>query len=90
MILEALTMQYISYRCSCCDHVNLTYILGKGEAERLVVEDPVQRKRIFSTVHDANHFGINRTNDMVASKYYWPGLSAEVRSYVSTVNNGAT
>ena len=30
------------------------------------MEDPVQRKWIISTVHDANHFGINRTNDMTA------------------------
>ena len=54
------------------------------------MEDPVQQKRIISTVYDANHFGIDKNNDMVASKYYWPGLSAEVRSYVSTVNNSVS
>ena len=39
---------------------------------RLVVQDLTKRKRI-----------INRTNSMVSSKYYWPGLFSDVRQYVS-------
>ena len=51
--------------------------------ERLVVESQEQRKRIISQIHDASHLGLNRTNDMVVSKYYWPGLNNDVKAYVS-------
>jgi len=53
--------------------------------ERLVVEDAGQRKRIISSIHDTSHLGVNRTHDMVACKYYWPGLSNDIRAYVSVV-----
>ena len=64
------------------------YISERGEAERLVVEDPAQRKKIITTVM-VHHFDMNRTNDMVASKYFWPGLNTKLHCYMSTVNNGA-
>ena len=38
---------------------------------RLVVEDSKQRSRIIYSVHDNSHQGLNRTNDMLACKYYW-------------------
>ena len=53
--------------------------------ERLMVEDPKQRGRIISSVHDSCHLGLNRTNDMLACKYYWPGMSIPVASYVSLI-----
>ena len=53
------------------------------------MEDITQRKRIISSVHDSNHLGVNRTHDMVASKYYWPGLSNDIRAYVSIENINA-
>ena len=61
------------------------YIIAKANRpeERLVVEDPKQGARIISSVHDSCHMGLNRTNDMVACKYYWPGMSKHVASYVS-------
>ena len=52
-------------------------------APRLVVEDLEQRKRIVANIHNTSHLGLNRTNDMVASKYYWPGLFKDVRTYIS-------
>ena len=52
-------------------------------APRLVVEDSEQRKRIVASTHDGSHLGLNRTNDMIASKYYWPGLFTDVKTYVS-------
>lgn len=58
--------------------------LDGGAAERLVVEDSKQKQRIISSIHDSSHLGVNRTNDMVAMKYYWPGLSTDVHAYVST------
>ena len=48
------------------------------KTERLVIEDLGQRQRIVARVHDSGHLGINRSLDMVASKYYWPGLSKDV------------
>ena len=51
-----------------------------------MVEDQEKRKRIVATIHDSSHLGINRTLDLVASKYYWPGLSKDVMKYVSSDN----
>ena len=56
---------------------------GSSTQRRLVVEDQEQRKRIVATIHDSNHLGINRTLDLVCSKYYWPGQSKDVIEYVS-------
>ncbi len=56
-------------------------------APRLVVESVEQRKRIVASTHDGSHLGLNRTNDMVASKYYWPGLFTDVKEYVSYTLN---
>ena len=53
-----------------------------AKTERLVIEDLGQRQRIVARVHDSGHLGINRSLDMVASKYYWPGLSKDVKLYV--------
>ena len=38
----------------------------------IVIENAGQHKRIISSIHDSCHLGVNRTLDMVASKYYWP------------------
>ena len=38
-------------------------------APRLVIEDVEKRRRIIRSTHDGSHLGLNRTNDMVASKY---------------------
>ena len=46
----------------------------------LYIEDVDQRKRIISSTHDAGHLGINRTNDMVAGKYYLQGLFTDVKT----------
>ena len=51
--------------------------------ERVVIEDTKQRTRIISSIHDSCHMGLNRTNDMLASKYYWPGMYKDVSSHVS-------
>ena len=52
--------------------------------KRLVVEDQEKKKRIVASIHDSNHLGINRTLDLVVSKYYWPGQSTDVIKYVSS------
>jgi len=51
--------------------------------ERLNVEDIGQRKQIISSIHDTSHLGVNRTNDMMACIYYWPGLSNEICAYIT-------
>ena len=57
--------------------------IGAVVQERLVIEDPDQWKRIVSSIHDTSHMGLNRTTDMVSGKYYWPGLTSDVKAYVS-------
>ena len=63
--------------------VNYTAKSAAPVTPRLVIEDVEKRKRIISSTHDASHLGLNRTNDMVAGKYYWPGLFTDVKTYVS-------
>ena len=58
---------------------------GGKDTERLVVEDQSQRQRVIARIHDTSHLGINRTVDMTASKYYWPGLTCDVKRYVSCI-----
>ena len=59
--------------------------LGKTSATpRLVIEDREQQKRIISSIHNECHLGMNRTNELVAKKYYWPGLYKDVNVYVSS------
>ena len=64
----------------CC---NISCVETDGKM-KLVVEDVQKRKRILSNAHDTGHFGINRMLDLV-SKYYWPGISRDVKEYVSMV-----
>ena len=59
------------------------YIESKETTNRLVVEDGAKRERIISSIHDTSHLGVNRTLDMVTAKYYWPGLTRDVKQYVS-------
>ena len=56
--------------------------IGKQLQERMVIEDPNQ-KLIVASIHDTSHMGLNRTTDVVAGKYYWPGLMNDVKAYVS-------
>ena len=46
------------------------------------MEDTEVRRRIITNIHDSSHLGLNRTNDMVARQYYWPGLFKDVRDYL--------
>lgn len=52
-----------------------------------MIEDSVKRRKIISNIHDANHLGIHRTNDIVSKKYYWPCLYKDVAAYVSSQLN---
>ena len=38
----------------------------------------------MESIHNTSHFGVNCTLDLVSSKYYWPGLTNDVKQYVST------
>ena len=43
------------------------------------------RSEVISCHHNnllAEHFGINKTRELVGRKYYWPGLRRDVESYV--------
>ncbi len=53
--------------------------------QRLVVEEKDKRKRIVASIHDESHVGVNRTLDMISSKYYWPNLTMDVKEYVSII-----
>ena len=64
-----------------------TMIIGKSATghgtPRLVVNDEKQQKKIVSMIHDEQHLGINRTTEMVCTKYYWPRMTKDIMSYVS-------
>ncbi len=55
---------------------------NRKDSARLVIESDRQQQRIISTVHDANHLGLNRTYDLIYKKYYWPSMYKEVSTYV--------
>ena len=38
-------------------------------------------------MHDSSDLGVNRTLDMITAKYYWPGLTHDVKEYVSCLVN---
>ena len=72
----------------CADLSSFLLFLAKGEvpaSKQLVVENAARRKRIISNIHNANHLGLNRTNEMTVHKYYWPGMFKDVEQYVSLV-----
>ena len=73
-----------------CKGSDLFYVGGQSSRTpedrrepRLVIEDAGRRKRIVASLHDSSHLGVNRTLDLVTEKYYWPGLTAAVKDYVS-------
>ena len=35
--------------------------------------------------HEEGHFGVHRTYDTIAEKYYWPGLFMDVKQLVLSV-----
>ena len=50
---------------------------------RLVVDDRKRQSKIISSVHQEHHLGINKTVELVCRKYYWPGMTKDITSYVS-------
>ena len=56
--------------------------------ERIVVPDDEKLKlSIFESRHDsplAGHFGQDKTYQLISRDFYWPGMTKEVRDYVSS------
>ncbi len=49
----------------------------------------VIRSELISRHHDdplAGHFGIEKTRELIARKYYWPTLRREIEAYVKGCN----
>ncbi len=49
----------------------------------------IVRTKLISRHHDdslANHFGINKTREVITQKYYWPTLHYNVETYVIGCN----
>ena len=67
------------YRVICSDSIN-------GDALSLYIKDAKTRKQIINGCHiglAGNHEGRDRTLAKIAQKYFWPGLSKDVRIWVS-------
>ena len=67
------------YRVICADSKN-------GDALSLYTKDAKTRKQIINGCHiglAGNHEGRDRTLAKIAQKYFWPGLSKDLRSWVS-------
>ena len=63
--------------------------------ELLVIRDKEAQKRIVETVHSgagdsdesqtlAGHLGVNKTLDKISNRFFWKGLSHDVRDFIST------
>ena len=67
------------YRVICSDSKN-------GDALSLYIKDAKTRKQIINGCRiglAGNHEGRDRTLAKIAQKYFWPGLSKDVRIWVS-------
>ena len=69
-------------------HAVSCFVTNAGHERRLAVEDKEQRVRILSSIHVSSHMGVNRTLNMITAKYYWPGLTNDVKVYVSNIYVG--
>ena len=50
-------------------------------------EDEALRAELMRTHHDdplAGHFAANKTLNLICRKYWWPGISKDVKEYTST------
>ena len=57
--------------------------------ENLPYIPEVIRMKLISRHYDnplAGHFGIKKIRELVAQKYYWPTLRADIKSYVKECN----
>ena len=53
----------------------------------LVIKDPKTRTRVFECGHvgpAGNHEGRDRTQAKIQEKYYWPGVTKDVKYWVSS------
>ena len=51
----------------------------------MVTGDTLSRRRLVAAHHDPpvySHPGISRTTDIIANKYWWPGMQEEIQEYV--------
>ena len=62
--------------------MTLCFVTNAGHERRLAVEDKE------SSIHGPSHMGVNRTPNMITAKYYWPGLTNDVKVYVSNIYVG--
>ena len=63
---------------------DLWYVDPRDERLRLVVPSGTLRKEILEIAHGPAHKGIERTYDEISPAFFWPGLSKEVRNFIST------
>ena len=59
------------------------------DALSLYIKDAKTRKEIINGCHiglAGNHEGRDRTLAKIAQRYFWPGLSKDVRSWVSSLS----
>lgn len=82
MPLASTSLFSIVFYSACSNDLNK---IGALVREGLVVEDPDRRKRNVASIHDTSHMGLNKTADMVSGKYYWPGVTSDVKAYVSSL-----
>ena len=64
-----------------CLEDNLVLFQGR------VVIPPSEEQTIFSLCHDqalAGHLGVEKTTRLISRRFFWPGLSRDVRDYIRT------
>ena len=47
--------------------------------------DPAVKQEIMKMNHDdphAGHFGVAKTTELICQKYYWLGITQEIKDYV--------
>ncbi|XP_076850337.1 uncharacterized protein LOC143500204 [Brachyhypopomus gauderio] len=58
-----------------------------GEIHQLLLPEKFRRQVIKSLHDDMGHLGVDRTLDLVRSRFYWPRMSQTVEQYVKNCGN---
>ena len=76
-------MEHLSIRN---DGVLIARIPVKNRRRDVAICPREMRQQIIDETHRIAHLGINKTMDRIKLDWYWPGLSADTRRYVTACN----
>lgn len=77
----------INHNLPLLDEV-LHYIKKKAGALSKVIQSKEKAKDIFREFHSSSigaHCGVHKTLDAISKRFYWPGMSVDIKKWVSAM-----